>query len=434
MSTHFAPILDRTTDTDSGCHGQPCLPVSPPESEKTRASEYAGPCHPTTAIGPAVDVHPLRILLVVESSAGGTGRHVLDLAQGLIARNCDVHLIYSTIRIDRLFIDRLAAIDGIKATPLPMRTAPHPRDVGVVRAVRRYLRQHGPFDAVHGHSSKGGAVARLAALGGGVPAHYTLHGLIMMDPGLPRWKWLFYLSIELCLSRRTARVIAVSPEESRAAVRLGFGASRVITIPNGIGPLALTPRPQARRAMNVADDQLVIGFVGRLVDQKAPDVLLKAFATTAKVAPHARLAMIGAGPLKPTLLDLANELNVADKIIWLGECDARAYLAGFDCFALSSRKEGLPYVVLEAMAAGLPVVATSSAGVEILIEPGINGAVVPPADDVAFAAALIDLALEPASLARQGDASRRRAAQLTIDAMVDRTLLAYREAAIKKSK
>lgn len=103
-------------------------------------------------------------------------------------------------------------------------------------------------------------------------------------------------------------------------------------------------------------------------------------------------------------------------------------LAAFDLFALASRKEGLPYVVLEAMAAGLPVVATASAGVEILIDPGITGAVVAPDDADAFAQALIRLVSNPPLLARWGQASRQRATLFSIDAMVDRTLAAYRDA------
>src|SRR3954454_22193203 len=180
-----------------------------------------------------------RVLMVVESSSGGTGRHVLDLCDGLIARGCEVHLIYSTGRIDALFIERLSGLPRLRRTALRMRTGIHPSDFAVARAVRRYARDHGPFDAIHGHSSKGGAIARLAALGTGVPAFYTLHGLIMMDSGLAAWKRAFYLSIELGLSLRTTRIIAVSPEEQRAAVRLGLGKSRVALVPNGIGPARL---------------------------------------------------------------------------------------------------------------------------------------------------------------------------------------------------
>jgi glycosyltransferase involved in cell wall biosynthesis len=364
-------------------------------------------------------------MLIVESAAGGTGRHVLDLAEGLIARGHEVHLAYSTRRIDQLFTERLAGIQNLHRLRLPIRTSPHPADLAIVWKLRRYLKKHGPFDLVHGHSSKGGALSRLAAFGTGIPAFYTLHGLIMMDPGLHPLKRAIYLGIERLLALRTARIIAVSPEEARAAVRVGLGESRIALVPNGVGPARLTPRDDARRALGVTPDHLVIGFVGRLVDQKAPDVLIKAFAQSAQSAPHARLALVGAGPLETEMRNLAQTLDASDKILWLGERDARTVLAAFDVFAISSRKEGLPYVVLEAMAAGKPVVATSSAGVEILVAPGHNGFVSAPGDQEAFADALTKLATNPALLASQGQASLARAAEFTIDAMVDQTVATY---------
>jgi glycosyltransferase involved in cell wall biosynthesis len=365
--------------------------------------------------------------MVVESSAGGTGRHVLDLCQGLLSRGCDVHLLYSTIRFDRAFEIRLsrARERGLRAVPLPMRTTIHPSDFGVVRFARRYLREQGPFDAVHGHSSKGGAIARLTALGTRTPSFYTLHGLIMMDSGLARWKRAFYLAIEILLSWRTARIIAVSPEEMRAAMRLGLGRSRVTLVPNGIGELNLAPRDRARATLGVDADTVLIGFVGRLVDQKAPHVLIEAFARAARVAPHARLALVGDGPLSDEMRDLARHQGVGDKVLFLGERDARELLSGFDVFAISSRKEGLPYVVLEAMAAELPVVATASAGVEILVESGTNGMVVPTDDVTAFASALTSLLTDSSGRQSCGQASRVRAKRFSLDAMVDRTLAVY---------
>jgi glycosyltransferase involved in cell wall biosynthesis len=367
----------------------------------------------------------LRILMVVESAAGGTGRHVLDLSEGLMRRGCDVHLIYSTERVDVMFLARLAEIPHMSRLALPMRTNVHPSDWATVRRVRRYMRESGPFDVIHGHSSKGGAIARLAALGTRAAAFYTLHGLIMMDPGLPRTKWLAYLSIELALALRTSRVIAVSPEESRAAVRLGFGSSRVVLVPNGLGPMNLAPRDAARASLGLAADQLAVGFVGRLVEQKAPQVLIRAMAKACAVVPGACLVMVGSGPLGEELRSLARQLGISERILWLGERDARELLAAFDLFALSSRKEGLPYVVLEAMAAGLPVVATTSAGVEILVIRDENGITVPPDDPHAFGSALIALLGDPRRLSQYSAASRRRAALFTVDAMVERTLAAY---------
>src|SRR5205085_502612 len=112
-------------------------------------------------------------------------------------------------------------------------------------------------------------------------------------------------------------------------------------------------------------------------------------------------------------------------ILWLGERDARTVMTAFDVFVISSCKEGLPYVVLEAMSAGLPVVATDTAGVESLVERGVNGVVVPCGDCEAFADALVDLVLDPAKILRMGRVSAERASQFTTEAMVTRTLSLY---------
>src|SRR5258706_3587682 len=107
----------------------------------------AGAARPTIEADGSSSRHeqPLRILLIVECAGGGTGRHVLDLAQSLIARGCDVHMLYSTGRIDSLFQQRLARIQNLNHTIVSMRTGPHPSDFSAVRAIRRYLRENGPF-------------------------------------------------------------------------------------------------------------------------------------------------------------------------------------------------------------------------------------------------------------------------------------------------
>ena len=366
-----------------------------------------------------------RVLMVVESSGGGTGRHVVDLCRGLSARGCEVHLLYSTARTDRIFLEGICGLPAVRCTPLPMRRAIHPSDLVAVMETRRYLHLHGPFDAVHGHSSKGGAVARLAALGLGVPAFYTLHGFIVMDPELPPWKRALYWAIELTLGVRTRRIIAVSPEERRAALRVGLGRRRVALVPNGVDSAEITPRAHARKLLGVGDGEVVVGFVGRFVTQKAPHVLVRAFGTAVAGKAQDRLALVGAGPLEAPLRKLADELGVADHVLWLGERDARTVMAAFDVFAISSCKEGLPYVVLEAMSAGLPVVATDTAGVESLVSTGVNGAVVPCGDAGAFGAALATLMNDPALRARYGRASLQRVARFSTDAMVEQTLALY---------
>jgi glycosyltransferase involved in cell wall biosynthesis len=363
--------------------------------------------------------------MVVESCAGGTGRHVADLSRGLVGRGWDVHLLFSLARVDSLFLDRLAGLEGVFCKPLPMRHGVHPSDLAVARRARRYLRDEGPFDVVHGHSSKGGAIARLAALGTGVPCFYTLHGFGADDPTMPRPKRLFYLAVERLLCPATRRVIAVSPEEKRAAVRLGLGASRVVLVPNGVGASEAAPREQARAALGVTGRDLVVGFVGRLVPQKAPDVLLRAMTRVTAHVPAVTLAMIGDGPLRQELEALAAGLGIAGRVLWLGERDARQLTAGFDVFAMPSCKEGLPYVVLEAMSAGLPVVGTDTAGLECLVTPGVNGAVVPCGDWAALGDAIAEVLRDPARRRRYGAASRQRVAHFSVDAMVERTIAAY---------
>src|SRR4051812_6245864 len=104
--------------------------------ERSTATQAARSAESGHAGWPADHPRPLRALLVVECAGGGTGRHVLDLAEGLIARNCDVHMLYSTGRMDRMFETRLSQIKMLHRTIVPMRTGPHPGDFGAVRAIR----------------------------------------------------------------------------------------------------------------------------------------------------------------------------------------------------------------------------------------------------------------------------------------------------------
>ena len=292
-------------------------------------------------------------------------------------------------------------------------------------AIRRYLRNHGPFDIIHGHSSKGGAVARLAAIGAGMPAIYTPHALIMMSPDLPIASRLFYSSIEFLLSKISSRIIAVSPAEARLAVKTRMGAARIVTIPNGVGPPQLAPRDQARQRCGALENDIVIGSVGRLVENKGCDVMVKALAVALKTNPRLRVVFVGDGPCRTPLTELAVSLGIARRVVLLGEVNARDVFAGFDIFGISSRMEAMPYVVLEALAAGLPIVATDTSGVEMLVEDESNGKVVPMDDHEGFAAALVKVAGNPALMSTMGRDSLKRVAPLSSERMIDRIVELY---------
>ncbi len=369
---------------------------------------------------------PIRVLLIVESSGGGTGRHVMDLAAGLLQRSCEVHLAYSDARADQAFKSRLAQMPGVTRFLLPMRSSIHPDDLRTIWELRRYVRAQGPFDVIHGHSSKGGAFARLAALGSGARVFYTMHGLVVIDRGIPRLKRAIYWFAEFLLGPLTSRIVAVGPEEARAAIGYGLGRQRVSVVPNGVDIEPLPGCHLVRREWGLGPEHVVVGFVGRLVEQKALDVLISAFAIATRSLPSARLVIIGSGPLETKLKAHAAKLGVDSRLLWLGECAARRHLSGMDVFAIASRKEGLPYVVLEAMAAGLPIVATSSAGVESLVHDGENGHVVPPGDEHALAAALARLLVEPDHRRKLAGGSLLRVARFSVAEMVDKTFALYR--------
>lgn len=367
----------------------------------------------------------LRVLLIAEACGAGVGRHVLDLAEGLAERGCEVHLIYSPLRAEPKFLARLGAAPQVRRAAYPVRRSIHPGDLGAVRFVRRYVAQHGPFDVIHGHSSKGGALARLAAPGTGARVVYTPHALVTMDPELGRVKRSFYLGVEWALSRLTDRIIAVSPEEHGFGARTGLGRSRLALIPNGVGPYAYPERDVVRRRLGIPDSAAVVGFVGRLTGQKAPDVLLRAFAASSRGRDHHRLVVVGSGPLEGPLRRLSAGLGVADKVMWLGPCDGKGVLPAFDVFALPSRYEGFPYVGLEALAAGLPVVTTSSAGMGLAVADGVNGLVVPAGRPDLFAGALASLLDDPGRLLAFGRKSLERAPAFSARDMVSKTLALY---------
>ena len=370
----------------------------------------------------------LRILLVTEASSAGVGRHVIDLARGLGERGHEVHLVYSARRIDRPFAEGLAALPHLAAHEVAMRRAPHPGDLGAWLRLRRALARYGPFDVVHAHSTKAGLLLRALPSLGGARVVYTPHCIYTQNPALSPATRALARWVELGLARRTDALIAVSPDEREHVLGLGLDAARVRVVPNGVGPLG-GERAAARRALGFAAGDLVIGFVGRLCAQKDPALLLEACAALRAGRPRLRLVVTGDGPLAGPLRRRAEELGLASAVRWTGHRPAAEVMPAFDLFALPSRYEGLPYVLLEATACGLPIVATRAGGVPWVVEEGVNGHVVAVGDRAGLAAALARLADDAQLRARMARAAAERAARFSVEEMVTRTEDLYRELA-----
>jgi len=337
----------------------------------------------------------MNILYIVESAATGVARNVLDLVDGAIAAGHRVSVIYSPKREDGIFRagrERLAAA-GAEFTPVPMRRAPGPWDLAPVLAVRRIIAAKGPFDVIHGHSSKGGMIARLAGIGSGAQIVYTPHAISTLDPDLPLPKRIVYHAGEWGLSCLTDILIAVSTGEGAHLESLGIPRRKIRVVLNGAEP---PPRTRAREAvraeLGLSENHVAIGFVGRLSRHKAIDVMVSAFARTWAQHPDTRLIVIGDGEWRDQAKRQAVDLGCDGAVSWLGARESLSYYTGFDLLALPSRYEGFSYTMLEAAGIGLPVIATEVSGTRDLIGDRKNGIIVPRVGDIdAFAAALIEI-------------------------------------------
>jgi glycosyltransferase involved in cell wall biosynthesis len=231
---------------------------------------------------------------------------------------------------------------------------------------------------------------------------------------------------ERCLPRSTVSTLCMSAALVLLTPRQGeylrreegvgrhpWSRTREAVIPNGI-VIPPLPGPDARRSARVDlgldDDDFVVGIVARLSAQKAHHVLFEAFNLLLRLHPRARLVVVGGGEREGELHELASGLRIASYVRFTGNRrDVQALLPAFDVACLSSVHEGVPVTVIEAMAAGLPVVATDCGSLPDMITDGDQGFIVPVGDSAALAERLTTLAEDPELRRRQGDAARNRA-------------------------
>ena len=375
---------------------------------------------------------PLKILLVLEAAGGGAGRHVIDLARCLHENGHIVHLAYSPLRMESGFQQDLQQLSGITVTEISMRRSPHLSDIRALWALRNYVRQRGGFDIVHGHSSKAGALVRLLRMvGTGRRAGalvYTPHGLRTIDTQLSSRSRRVWAGIERVLNIVGGNhSIAVSTHERDHMIEQSIcGPSRVSMIMNGLAHCPSDNRAARRREFGLADDDFVAGFVGRFSRVKGPLVFVDAISTARRTAPGLRAVMLGYGEMRDAVGQRMQEYQLND-ILQIHE-DRRAVdcMSAFDVLVVSSYQEGLPYAVLEGMAAGLPVVATDVGGLSQLVDNNHTGCLVPVGDAVALGEQLARLANHEADYRRLCDNVRRQRDRFTAEQMTEHTVTAYR--------
>lgn len=324
-----------------------------------------------------------------------------------------------------MFVRELESLSLLAVEALPMRRAVGPWDIAAARALRRIIDRLGPFDVIHGHSSKAGALARLVAPRGAARV-YTPHAFRTMDPTTGRLSRLVYGGVETLLGRFVSdAVIAVSPEEAEHARALGIPASKVHTVINGLTPAPDVDREAARAALGLRPGDIAAGFVGRLCAQKDPVRFAEAIRLAHARDPRIRGVVLGDGELKAETLSAGGEALTIHSGL-----NAREYLPAFDLFVMTSRYEAMPYVLLEALQAGLPIVSTKVGGTSVAVADGENGVLL---DIDVSAAAIAEVILAEAVADRRaafGAASRLRGAGLTASAMAVATASTCRSAAV----
>jgi glycosyltransferase involved in cell wall biosynthesis len=253
-----------------------------------------------------------------------------------------------------------------------------PLDTSVVSALLRVCRRY-KVAVWHGHDYKTNALGLLLKRFHRMRLVTTVHGWVHHTARTP----VYYKIDKWCL-RRYERVFCVSTDLYQECREIGVPESRCELLDNGIDTVEYTRRQSvsdAKAALGFPPSDLLIGGVGRLEPEKGFDVLIRAVHRLTSSGLLLRVVIVGEGNERQRLAELAAELGIADRVHLAGwQSDVRAYFEAMDVFALSSFREGLPNVLLEAMALEVPAVATRIAGIPRLIDDGTNGRLVEPND------------------------------------------------------
>jgi glycosyltransferase involved in cell wall biosynthesis len=290
----------------------------------------------------------------------------------------------------------------------------------LVAIVRRF-RPH----VVHGYLFGPNLFAAMAGRLLGVPA------VVVAKRNMDAFETPGQVALQRVAHRLATHVTAVSEAVADTVVALGVPRDRITVIPNGVDASRFEGATADRGRLGVNGEGVVVGSVGCLAARKDYGTLLDALARLHAQGLDPWLVLVGDGPERASLETRARELGLGDRVRFLGERpDVDRLLPAFDVFVLSSREEGIPNALLEAMAAGRPSVATAVGGNREVLEDGSTGWIVPPQSPEALAGALADALRRPDEARRRGDAARRSMLEHhSIGAMVRRHEDFYRRVA-----
>lgn len=343
------------------------------------------------------------LLIYYEPVPAGQTTHVLALASGL-----DRSKFCPTIVLPTALQPSIAAFQrvGVRVVPLPLRKLMWP--LQAVAALARLIRQEG-FDIVHVHSQEAGLLARVVARMAG--ARRIIYTPQTIDIRQVRWHWLYVL-VERALAHLTDTVISVSEFDRERLIGWGLAPYKVVTIPNGIDPNAFeTPADvgRLRQELGVDEERPLVMQVGGLRAQKAPLAFVEGASRVARECPNVQFVLIGEGPLTEKVRARVLELGLERHVRLTGWREgAYRLMPAANIVTLTSQWEGMPHVLLEAMACSRPVVATAVNGCPEIVVDGVTGFLVPAGDPAAWARRVVDLLNDPVTADAMGRRGRER--------------------------
>ncbi|MEK7584484.1 MAG: glycosyltransferase [Patescibacteria group bacterium] len=376
------------------------------------------------------------LFLVTQSKYGGAQRYVLRLAEHFAARNTVIIAVGEKNNQDPLFFDEAKRL-GITTIVLDHLI----RDISLVKAfdaiveMRKLLVKERP-DFLHVNSSMAGALGSCAAwlynldpLHTAIRVIYTVHGFVFNEP-LPAWRKKMYIMIEKVTAGWKGALITVSQYDKDQGLANRIAPEpRMVVIHSGIAAdeVNFYSREEARQKLGVAEGQFTVGAVGSLYPTKGYDGLIDAFAEVVRTQPQTQLIIIGEGPERQHIEQSIQEHSLSDRVRLCGAVpNAARYLKAFDMLVLSSVKEGLPFVLLEAGLAELPVVATRVGGIPEIITDGVEGILIDPENLSGLSASITSLAHDAERRARLARALRKKIlTSFTIESMLEKTERVY---------
>jgi glycosyltransferase involved in cell wall biosynthesis len=364
------------------------------------------------------------LYLITRTERGGARAHVVDLMRGFRDR-CEIEVAAS--EDEDLYLFEEAAKLGIRCHSMPnMRNPMNPvRDTRALLDIIALLRRTRP-DLVHTHTSKAGVLGRIAAWNAGIPAMFTAHTWCFAEGTSWTWKALG-VPLERLAALPGGLIINVSEANRNLALQYRIArAEKLITIHNGIPDEEGAPLVQDPIENDPVENKEapVIIMVARFAPQKNQAMLLDA---AARIKYPFHLLFVGAGPTLQSMIDKARELGLEDRCTFAGNRgDVPELLRRSSIFALPTRWEGFPLSTLEAMRAGLPVVASDVGGVREAVIHGENGFLLDQTDAQGFQEALERLLADPALRERMARCGRRMFEErFTAGQMLEKTFGLY---------